>query len=100
MKRYPKGTWMRLNSGDTLKALIVQRGYTHQRLARYAGCSPAFISHLTSGRRTSCSEPLAHNIVEALDIPFEILFTPGDSTDGRSVPKFKGMRRAAEKDVA
>ena len=90
MKRWPKGTWMRLNSADTLKALMEQRNYSHERLARYAGCSRGFISHLTAGRKSSCSAVLAERIAEALDVPSQVLFTPGDSTDGRSFPKHKG----------
>lgn len=81
---------MQLNSADTLKALMGQKNYSHERLARYAGCSRGFISHLTSGRKNSCSAELADRIVEALDVPLIVLFTPGDSTDGRSFPKYKG----------
>src|SRR5690349_16063956 len=89
-KRWPKGTWMQLNSADTFKALLEQRNYSHERLARYAGCSRGFISHLTAGRKNSCSAELAERIVEALDVPLMLLFTPGDSTDGRSFPMHKG----------
>ncbi|MGZ3337092.1 MAG: helix-turn-helix domain-containing protein [Isosphaeraceae bacterium] len=89
-KRWPKGTWMQLTSADTLKALMDQKKYSHERLGRYAGCSRGFISHLTSGRKNSCSAVLAERIVEALDVPLQVLFTPGDSTDGRSFPKHKG----------
>lgn len=93
-KRWARGTWMRLNSADTLKALMDQREYSHGKLARYAGCSRGFISHLTAGRKPSCSAQLASRIAEALDVPLEILFTPGDSTDGRSFPKYKGRNAA------
>ena len=93
-KHWPKGTWMQLNSADTLKALMEQRRYSHERLARYAGCSRGFISHLTSGRKRSCSALLAERIVEALDVPLALLFVPGTSTDGRSFPKHKGRNAA------
>lgn len=76
MKRWPKGTWMKLTSAAILKALIDQRGYSHQRLGRYAGCSRGFISHLTSGRKNSCTADLARRIAEALDVPLEVLFVP------------------------
>lgn len=66
------------------------RKYSHERLARYAGCSRGFISHLTSGRKSSCSAELAARIAEALNLPTDVLFVPGDSTDGRSFPKYKG----------
>jgi len=81
---------MRLNSADTLKALMQQRNYSHERLARYAGCTRGFVSHLTSGRKKSCSALLAERIAEALDVPLALLFVPGESTDGRSFPKHKG----------
>lgn len=89
-KRWPKGTWMKLISAETLRALMQQRNYSYERLGRYAGCSPGFISHLTSSRKKSCSALLAERIAEALDVPLELLFVPGDSTDGRSFPKHKG----------
>lgn len=92
--RWPKGTWMRLNSADTLKALMAQRNYSQERLARYAGCSKGFISHLTGERKKSCSADLAERIAEALDVPLAVLFVPGDSTDGRSFPKYKGRPAA------
>lgn len=85
---------MRLTSADVLKAFMGQKNYSHERLARYAGCSRGFISHLTSGRKTSCSAELAVRIAEALDVPFEVLFVPGESTDGRSFPKYKGRTAA------
>lgn len=86
---------MRLNSADTLIALMKQRGYSHARLGRYAGCSSGFISHLTKGRKSSCSAELAERIAEALDVPSELLFTRGHSLDGRSSPKHKGMKVSA-----
>jgi transcriptional regulator with XRE-family HTH domain len=73
-KRFPKGTWMRLTSADTLKALMGQRDFSEARLARYAGCSPSFISHLKTGRKRTCTPRLAEAIAEALDVPTELLF--------------------------
>lgn len=90
-KRWPKGTWMQLTSADTMKALMAQKNISHERLARWAGCSRGFISHLTAGRKNSCSAVLAVKIAEALDVPLQVLFVPGSSTDGRSFPKHKGM---------
>lgn len=72
--KWPKGAWMRLRSADTLRALMRQDSFSLARLARYAGCSKGFISHLLSGRRTSCSKELAERIAEALSVPTEILF--------------------------
>lgn len=87
-KRRSRGTWMRLISSDTLKALMEQKHYTHERMSRYAGCSRGFISHLTSGRKRSCSEPLADRIAEALDVPRSLLFVEMVSpATGRVVPQ-------------
>lgn len=80
MKRWPKGTWMRLQSPDTLRALMAQRNFSMERLARYSGCSKSFISHLTSGRKTTCTDGLGERIAEALEVPLEILFVPSAST--------------------
>jgi transcriptional regulator with XRE-family HTH domain len=77
---------MRLNSAATLTALMDQHGFSMSRLARYAGCSKGFISHLTSGRRVSCTPELAERIAEALQVPLVVLFTPRSSSDtGQSV---------------
>ena len=77
--RYPKGTWMKLTSRQTLRAIMDQRDFSLDRLARYSGKSKGFISHLTSGRKSSCSPTTAQAIAEALDVPVEILFVPSTS---------------------
>lgn len=79
-KRWPKGTWMRLQSPDTLKALMKQKQIGHDRLSRSVGCSKGFISHLTSGRRRSCKPLTAQRIAETLDVPLELLFHVHEST--------------------
>ena len=84
-RRWPKGTWMKLTSPDTLRALIAQRGFSYERLARYSGVSKSFVSHLTAGRKSTCKPETAENIAEALDVPLEILFVQHESADsGRS----------------
>lgn len=93
MKRWPKGTWMRLQSPDTLRALMAQRHFSMERLARYSDCSKSFISHLTSGRKATCSPALAERLAEALEVPVEILFVPSTSTP-RSV-SVGGQRNSA-----
>ena len=70
---------MRLTSPATLRALMAQRGYSLARLARYAGCSKGFISHLLAERKNTCTPTLAQLIAEALDVPLEILFVPSVS---------------------
>ncbi len=58
------------------------KGFSLGRMARYAGCSKAMVSHLTSGRRTSCTPALAENIAEALGMSVRSLFVPRVSTQG------------------
>jgi transcriptional regulator with XRE-family HTH domain len=65
---------MRLRSPATLRALMEQYNFSLGRLARYADCSKGFISHLLSGRRSSCTPELAARIAEALNVPLEVLF--------------------------
>jgi transcriptional regulator with XRE-family HTH domain len=85
-KRWPQGAWMKLTSPDTLKALMDQRGFSYERLARYAGCSKSFVSHLVKGRKHSCSPLLAENIAEALEVPLALLFVPFESAgSGQSI---------------
>lgn len=78
--RWPKGTWMLLQSAATLRALMDQRDMSQGRLARYAGCSRVFIGFLLTGKRRTCTPELATNIAEALDVPLEILFIPKVTT--------------------
>lgn len=85
MKRYPKGTWMKLRSPEILQAFMRQKDFSMSRLARYAGCSKSMVSHLSSGRKSSCTPELATRISEALDVPREALFDLRPSADsGRS----------------
>lgn len=70
---------MRLQSPDTLRALMAQRSYSLERLARDAGCSKSFISHLTSGRKATCTPELAERIAEALEAPVTLLFMSSPS---------------------
>jgi transcriptional regulator with XRE-family HTH domain len=77
---------MRLNSAMILAGWIEHRGMSLSKLARYAGCSKSFISHLTAGRRNSCTPRLAERIAEALEVPLEQLFTPHSSiTTGTTI---------------
>lgn len=80
MKRYPKGTWMRLSSPEMLRATMDRRGFSMARLARYAGCSKSMVGHLTTGHKKTCTPELAGRIAEALDVPTELLFVQSSST--------------------
>lgn len=79
-KRWPKGTWMTLKDPETLAAWMERKGFSGNRLARYAGCSRQFIHQLLHGERTSMTPRLAMNIAEALDVPLDALFVPSVST--------------------
>lgn len=78
---------MRLRSPDTLRALMKQSSLSLGDLAELSGCSKGFISHLLSGRRSSCKPGLADRIAKSLHVPTEVLFearvsttsTPGDN---------------------
>lgn len=72
---------MRLQSGDTLRALISQRGLTQSRLAAAAGCSASFVNGLCAGSKTSCSDLLADRIAQTLEVPTTVLFVPTESRD-------------------
>lgn len=72
---------MRLQSGDTLRALIRQRGLNQSRLATRAGCSASFINGLCAGTKTSCSDALASRIALVLEVPTQVLFVPTESRD-------------------
>lgn len=65
---------MRLQSGDTLRALMRQRGYSMAQLGVRVGCSKAFIHSLCSGSKRSCSPRLGVRIAEALEAPVGLLF--------------------------
>lgn len=87
--KWPKGAWMKLKSSDTLRALMNQDDFSLGRLARYAGCSKGFISHLLAGRRSSCTTDLGERIAEALGVPIEILFAVSKSPSGTTIVKQK-----------
>ncbi|GAB3167010.1 hypothetical protein GCM10027059_26960 [Myceligenerans halotolerans] len=73
-----------LTSPDTLRALIKQRGLSYSELGASAGCGKSFIGHLVAGRRASASDELAMRLVDALDVPADLLFQPtasGETVD-------------------
>lgn len=79
--RWPKGSWMRVQSGATLRALMDQKNFSTARLGRYTDCSKSFIHRLCSGEKRSCSPRLAARIAEALDVPIGLLFVLETSSD-------------------
>lgn len=96
MKRYPRGTWMKLSSPELLRATMARRNISMSTLARYAGCSKSMIGHLCKGAdggKTSCSPDLAERIAEALDVPRELLFVERVSTRRSHVAHVVGARQ-------
>lgn len=85
-KRWPKGTWMQVNR-EGLVDQMERENFSLDKLARYAGCSKGMISHLKTGRRTTCSPTLAANIAEALGVSVSLLFVPQVSTPQRQNEK-------------
>lgn len=83
LRRWPKGTWMKLTSKDTLKALIKQRGLSYGDVGLSAGCHRSMISALANGHRTSCTDKLAERIALTLGVPSEVLFVPQLPTASR-----------------
>jgi transcriptional regulator with XRE-family HTH domain len=88
-KRWPKGTWMRLRSPDTLRALMKQSNLSFKDLGDLAGVHKSFISHLLAGRRYSCLPEKADRIAMALHVPTEVLFQAKQSTTSTSGDKQK-----------
>jgi plasmid maintenance system antidote protein VapI len=91
-KRWPKGTWMRLNSGALLRELMNTKRVSNADVALAAGCGRTFISALVNERRTSCTPKVAERIAERLEVPVTVLFAPKVSaSSGQNV---KGKRAA------
>lgn len=71
---------MKLADAEMLKALMRRRGVSYADLARCAGVSKGFISHLTAGRKKTCTPQVALRISERLDVDLEFLFVPSISS--------------------
>lgn len=79
---------MRLASGATLRALMEQKGVSLMDMSLSAEVSKGFISHLTAGRKSTCTPKVAERIARRLDVPLTVLFVPSTSTtEGRNIPQ-------------
>ncbi len=65
---------MRMVDRELLRALMTRHELSHRNLATQVGCTYGFVSHLVSGRSTTCTEPLATRIAETLGVRLETLF--------------------------
>lgn len=64
-------------SGDTIRALREQRGWTLEDLARRTQRSRAYLSRVENGQRTP-SRITMHRIANALEVDVDDLVTPGE----------------------
>lgn len=87
---WPKGTWMELQSKEMLRLLLQQRDASYRWLADASGVSPGFISHLTAGRKKSCTPAVAERIAFSLGVPVTVLFKPSVSTTTNQDAAYKG----------
>lgn len=93
-RRWPKGTYMQLISGDRLRSFVgpePEKKMSGRRLARYIDKHPSFIDHLLTGRSKSCKPRTAEMIAEALEVPLDILFVPAISSGEQSLTKQKDV---------
>lgn len=85
IRRWPKGTYMQLVSSERLRSFVgpeETKKMSGRRLARAIDVHPSFIDHLLAGRVKSCKPVTAQRIVEALDVPLDILFVPETASTG------------------
>lgn len=88
-RRWPPGTWMRLRSGGALREQMDRQGKSLADVARYAGVSRGFISHLTAGREKTCSPKVAQRIADLLlagqtDMLFDVQVPPASGRSDKS----------------
>ena len=67
---------MKLNSKDTLRALIKQRGLSYSEVGEMSDCHRTMVSALVNGHRSSCTPELAERLARCLSVPVEVLFAP------------------------
>ena len=86
--RWPKGTWMRLISGERLGRLIAKKGLSYAQFAEQVPCSKSMVGHLVTETRRSCTPELAEKIARRLETELDVLFVPSMPLDaGRDVPQ-------------
>jgi transcriptional regulator with XRE-family HTH domain len=83
---------MRLQSGETLRALMRQRGFSMAALGNTVGCSKSFVHALCSGAKRSCTPQLGVRIAATLDVPLDLLF---DTSESAGAPRKVSRRLTA-----
>lgn len=92
--RWAKGTYMKLRSGATLRALMDQNGKSLRDVARYADRHWTFIGQLVREERKTCKPEVAQHIADLLNVPLDVLFDVSlSSTEGHGV-KQQGRKAA------
>jgi plasmid maintenance system antidote protein VapI len=84
---------MKLRNPDLLSQYMAKSDFSQARLGRYADCSRQFIYKLVHGEATTCTEPVARRIEEALGLLPGTLFEAKESP--ASGPQVKKTRTAA-----
>lgn len=72
--RWAKGTYMKLRSGATLRALMDQNGKSLRDVGRYVGRHWTFIGQLVREERKTCKPEVAERITDLLNVPLDVLF--------------------------
>jgi transcriptional regulator with XRE-family HTH domain len=71
-----------VRDGAALRAYVRLLGMSERSLATKAGIGHATLSHLLSGRRSTCSARTASAIEAALPCPRGVFFEPDDAGSG------------------
>lgn len=96
-RKRAKGTWMRQRDPELTLQWMEKKDFSQARLARYADCSRQFIHLLVTGKRRTCTPPIARRIEEALGVVSGTLFV--DEKSPTSKPSVS-RKRTAKVEVA
>ena len=78
---------LRLISTDLLTQLVAAHraaGQSQRAIARQAGFHVSFLTHLMSGRKTTCSTATGTRLADALKVDVSLLFTTPPPNNSRS----------------
>ncbi|AMS03676.1 HTH DNA-binding protein [Gordonia phage BetterKatz] len=75
------GVRLKSHARIVITAVMEQEGWSQARVAANARCSKAFVGHLISGRRDSCTPELAARIARSLGVSPRVLFAASVSSD-------------------
>ncbi|AXH47262.2 helix-turn-helix DNA binding domain protein [Gordonia phage DelRio] len=75
------GVRLKSHARIVITAVMEQEGWSQSVVADKAKCSKAFVGHLISGRRDSCTPELAARIARSLGVSPRVLFAASVSSD-------------------